>query len=942
METKPNTFFTEPHAASLHCGLYKKLITILSFVFLCVFNSNAQVTVSGSTGANGSTYTTLKSAFDAINSNATQTGNNIIITLTANTTETASAVLNAGNWNSLKIYPTVTGVTITGNLAAPLINLNGADNVTLDGRVNATGSTRSLTIVNTNTGTTDGTSTIRFINGATNNAVQYCYIKGSSLVADASNYPASGTVFFSTTTSTGNSNNVIDNNEITQSSAGMPNSLICFAGTAGNVNSANTISNNNLFNVTYSYYSSLVYFKSNTSSCIVTGNSFYDNTLFISKIFKFIWITDGNSYNINGNYFGGTAPGCSGSKLSINIQVSSIDLAPASGGTPTIFQNNTVKYITFPETVGSGISILLTVTGTGSVNILSNTFGSTTENSTITYSGANNLVTYLIGNQSTGSVLIDGNSIGGIYLKGTQDQAMFSFTAIVGGTATITNNLIGSTTMANSINNDQLGTSWMFPNTLTGIQGGGLVSNNIICNLTHGGQGTYYSYASNNPNAIIGISSATTVTNNTISNLRFSNATGAINFIRGILSCKTVSNNIIHDFSVNSTYNTINSSGSSSEYGDGTIEGIIGGTGGTGGIVSNNTVYNLTNTNTSVSGRLIGIRLISVDAAKNFVYGLTTSSPNESLIGLTNVYNSTSGTCTNNIISLSSSISNHLYGIWATGTASTPQILNIYFNTIYIGGSQSTNFATSYAFYDETKACTRDIRNNLFFNARSNTGSTIVSNYAVSIAEIASLTMDFNDYYSSDNGGMLGILGVRSYDTLSAWQTVTFQDANSKNINPNIVSPGATTANSYAPGASGLVGVSGTGIDTDYFGATRAIPTMGAIEQVAPVVTTQAVSNINNVSAIGNGTIVTLGMPVPILEYGVCWSSTNGTPTVSDNRINNGTISSVGAFIAAMASLAPRTKYYVRAYVSNNPGSYQYGNTVTFVTGGLPLFYSIP
>ena len=140
----------------------------LLYIFLLLILPSglfAQVTVTGSTGANG-TYATLGLAFSAINGSA-QTGNNIVITLTASTNETSSAVLNAGTWTSVNIYPTVTGITISGNLSAPLIDLNGADNVTIDGRVNATGTLKDMTIVNTSTSATAGTSTIRFINDAT-------------------------------------------------------------------------------------------------------------------------------------------------------------------------------------------------------------------------------------------------------------------------------------------------------------------------------------------------------------------------------------------------------------------------------------------------------------------------------------------------------------------------------------------------------------------------------------------------------------------------------------------------------------------------------------------------------------------------------------------------------------------------------------------------------
>ncbi len=187
----------------------KKINFLLAMALVALVllqTANAQVTVTGSTGANA-TYARLALAFTAINGTA-QTGNNIVITITASTNESALAVLNAGAWTTLKIYPTITGLTITGNLPSPLIDLNGADNVTIDGRVNSTGATKDLIITNTNTSATANTSTIRFYNDASTNTVKYCTLKGSTT------HTAGGVLFFSSGTTMGNNNNTIDNNNI--------------------------------------------------------------------------------------------------------------------------------------------------------------------------------------------------------------------------------------------------------------------------------------------------------------------------------------------------------------------------------------------------------------------------------------------------------------------------------------------------------------------------------------------------------------------------------------------------------------------------------------------------------------------------------------------------------------------------------------------------------
>lgn len=50
---------------------------------------------------------------------------------------------------SILIYPVGTGYTISGNAAGALIELNGADNVTIDGSVNQAGAA-DLTINSSN------------------------------------------------------------------------------------------------------------------------------------------------------------------------------------------------------------------------------------------------------------------------------------------------------------------------------------------------------------------------------------------------------------------------------------------------------------------------------------------------------------------------------------------------------------------------------------------------------------------------------------------------------------------------------------------------------------------------------------------------------------------------------------------------------------------------
>ena len=274
--------FTSQVQKSLTYARYAMVIILL---FL-VKTGFSQVTLTATSGTATGSFTTLKGAFDAINT-GTHKGV-IVIMINNNTTETASASLTASAlvstsapyYTSVTIYPTTTGLSITGAFATPLINLNGADNVTIDGRVNTTGTTKSLTITNTSAVATAGTSTIRFIGDASNNTVQYCTLKGSSTDA------AAGIVLFSTTTATtGNDNKTIDNNDITcAADAGRPLNAVFALGTTGKNNESNTISNNNIYNfLNKAIASQGINISSYNSGFTISGNSFYETASFAAS-----------------------------------------------------------------------------------------------------------------------------------------------------------------------------------------------------------------------------------------------------------------------------------------------------------------------------------------------------------------------------------------------------------------------------------------------------------------------------------------------------------------------------------------------------------------------------------------------------------------------------------------------------------------------------------
>ena len=174
----PEDSTSQPAGSSAFAGSASKVQYFLQLPEVTCGAGNIRVEATGGTNAD---YPTLKDAFDQINL-GTHTGV-INIGVCADTTETAPAVLNAsgvGGANYTLVLITPTGVrTISGAIVAgiPLIDLNGADNVTIDG-LNSGGN--SLTISNTTASATASTSTIRLINGAQNNTITRCMVLGSS------------------------------------------------------------------------------------------------------------------------------------------------------------------------------------------------------------------------------------------------------------------------------------------------------------------------------------------------------------------------------------------------------------------------------------------------------------------------------------------------------------------------------------------------------------------------------------------------------------------------------------------------------------------------------------------------------------------------------------------------------------------------------------------
>jgi len=552
----------------------KTVYIFLSLWIITCTTTIAQVTVTGSNGANA-TYATLTDAsavtgaFAAINSAGSQAGNNILITISADIVETGSASLIVSNWTTLTINPTG-GVPrlISGNVNGTLINLNGSDNVTIDG-LNSGGN--ALTI--SNTSGLAGAITLRFASDASNNTVTRCTLLGSSGILTASSGFA--TVYFANGTSTGNDNNTITQCNISSSATGTPrNAIQSLSGGAASSN--NTISSNNIFDFFHPGAASAgISLSTSNSDWTITNNRFYQTatrTATTANTHTGILISSGEGYTITNNIIGFANSGGTGTTNLIGITSGSlggtfpssftaggtanatryvgIQCAFTTGGAASSIQNNTIAgialYTTGVAATTTGLICGIAVTS-GNANIgtvTGNTIGVSSGTGSI-YAATTTVAGVISGIYCTSSntINIQNNIMGGIDASGTTATEATGFKGIevagTVGTYTISNNTIGNTT-ANNIRTGYLLTGANLSNTATtptaasgaanvraivsaAIATNLTISNNIMQGFQSSGTASLYRAISNSGS----VTGTINITNNQIGTA----SAGAVNFI---------------------------------------------------------------------------------------------------------------------------------------------------------------------------------------------------------------------------------------------------------------------------------------------------------------------------------------------------------------------------------------------------------------------------
>jgi trimeric autotransporter adhesin len=767
-------------------------VAVLLLLALAGTAAFAQVDVTATSGTPSASYATLKLAFDAINA-GTQ-GGGLAIGISASTSETAPAVLNASgsgsaSYTSITISPTGGAArTISGAIVAgsPLIDLNGADNVTIDG-LNTGGN--SLTISNTTASATTGTSTIRFIGGATANTIRNCSIQGSFSGSVATN---GGDIFFSTdaNTTNGNDNNTISYCNIGPAGTSLPTKGVYSNGSTTTTainNSGIVIDNNNIFDCFGAAVTSgAVYIAGGSTDITVSNNRIYQTatrTQTTGAQHSGIWIsnsTSGNNFQITGNTIGFASSTQTGTYTFAGVASSSVIPVFLSVGTTTAssVQGNTI----------AGIAMSGVLSGTSS----SSPFRGIYVSSGLAYIGATSAGASGTGNTigaagATGSITFTSSSA-----SASDVRAMFNYGS---SNWIVMNNNIGGITASNSST----------------------------------GASNVYGITYNTSSA-----ATTTVQNNTVggtvANSMQSTSTATGTVVQGLLASTSVST---------ATGNVIRNLTAAGGTGTGTlpaVAGIVMGSSSVNNTVSQNTIHSLSSTNATTTGHITGIMYQGSTGAnlveRNLIHSLSAASASAVINGI--YINAGTATYQNNMIRL---------GIDASGSAITTGCAinginetaagtdNMYFNSVFIGGAGVGGSANTFAFQSAITVNVRNYKDNIFWNNRGN-GAGTGKHYAIRVggtaANPAGLASDYNDLLADGTGGIVGLFNAVDQATLAAWRTATGQDAASLAGNPQFIAPNGTAStvdlhiHPTNPTVIEQAGLAIGSVTNDYDGQTRA------------------------------------------------------------------------------------------------------------------------
>jgi sugar lactone lactonase YvrE len=110
-------------------------------------------------------------------------------------------------------------------------------------------------------------------------------------------------------------------------------------------------------------------------------------------------------------------------------------------------------------------------------------------------------------------------------------------------------------------------------------------------------------------------------------------------------------------------------------------------------------------------------------------------------------------------------------------------------------------------------------------------------------------------------------------------------------------------------------------------GCKKTTPTTNSAPSLT---TTDVILDVTSTTAQSGGTITSVGTAT-LSANGICYSTTNHTPTTADTKTTDPLITTSYTFVSNLSGLTPSTTYYLRAYATNEFGT-SYGSVITFTT----------
>lgn len=306
-------------------------ICIMAFTSAISFSQTGSVLLKTGSGTLISSHGSIQEAYNAVTPPAIQAylieiqaaydGSLEVFPVTftnRGTTETNTITLRPAAGN--------TGEVISGNSSTGILVLNDADYVIIDGRPGGIGNSVGLKIENLASSGTNA-NTVSLINGSSYNIMKYIHA-----VNNTQNTAGPRTIVFGSSSTTGNSNNVVRNCKVEGGRSG-----IGIAGSAGYNNDSISISNCEIFNWGYAGIWLLSAASNvNVDSCKIYMTAGVNNTIVSGVIASTV---AGSTYNFRKNWI----YDLQSTSTSTSTAIRGLYFAAPAAGTTLNIENNMIS-----------------------------------------------------------------------------------------------------------------------------------------------------------------------------------------------------------------------------------------------------------------------------------------------------------------------------------------------------------------------------------------------------------------------------------------------------------------------------------------------------------------------------------------------------------------------------------------------------------------------